>query len=230
MLAPRHFLPLNWKMKMNPSPNPRRIRKLSAPQFAPGTMLGSTRPVMFELHIRPMFRTLDREHMSFALNFWKYNDAPAPQQQQFYNLILNRLKAADPGVVMPPPNEGGPWPPEWIALFERWITEGMRRLENATADVTKLRALRDPGTLSVTITGDGIKPSADHVVWIERAYDADRMYNEYFPDQFVLYQEQRVASPPASMPFSFGDFFEVPIALTQLTVVDSAGKHVVNIA
>jgi hypothetical protein len=143
---------------------------------------------------------------------------------------LHRLKAPDPGVVMPPPDEGGPWPPEWLALFERWINEGMKRLDNATADPTKFRAARDPGTTSVTIDGGGTKPSVGHVAWIERAYDPDRLYNEYLPDQFVLYQEQRSVSPPAPTPFSFEDFFDVPMTVTQLTVIDSAGKHLVNIA
>jgi hypothetical protein len=214
---------------MKPSSNPRRVRQRPAPQLAAGTALLTPRPAVFELHIRHMFRTLDREHMSALLiNLWKYNDTP--QQQQFYQRILNRLKAPDPGVVMPPPDEGGPWPPEWLALFERWINEGMRRLDNATADATKFRAARDPGTTSVTIDGAGTKPSTGYVVWIERAYDPDRLYNEYLPDQFVLYQEQRSASPPTPTPFSFEDFFDVPMTVPQLTVIDSAGKHVVNIA
>jgi hypothetical protein len=36
--------------------------------------------------------------------------------------ILSRLKNEDD--PMPPADEGGPWPQEWITLFERWITEG----------------------------------------------------------------------------------------------------------
>jgi hypothetical protein len=216
---------------MNPSSNPRRVRRRPAPQLAAGTTLPAPRPAVFELHIRPMFRTLDREHMSaLIINLWKYNDAPPPQQQQFYQLILNRLKAPDPGVVMPPPDEGGPWPPEWLALFERWINEGMHRLDRATADATRFRAARDPGTTSVTIDGAGTKPSAGHVVWIERDYDPDSLYNEYLPDQFVLYQEQRSVSPPAPTPFSFEDYFDVPLTMSQLTVIDSAGTHLINIA
>jgi hypothetical protein len=215
---------------MNPSSNPPRVRKRSAPQLTAATILPTARPAVFELHIRPMFRTLDREHMSFALNFWQYNDAPAPQPQQFYEQILTHLKSPDPTAVMPPSSEGGPWPPEWIALFERWINEGMHHLDNAAADATTLRAVRDPfAPSSVKLTGNGTKLSANHVVWIERAYDPNAMYNEYFPDQFVLYQEQRVVSPPAPTPFSFDDFFEVPLTLTQVTVIDSAGTHLVNV-
>jgi hypothetical protein len=37
--------------------------------------------------------------------------------------ILQRLQARD-GSMMPPASAGGPWPDEWIALFQRWIQEG----------------------------------------------------------------------------------------------------------
>ena len=37
--------------------------------------------------------------------------------------ILRRLKSADR--PMPPVADDGPWPAEWIALFERWMDEGM---------------------------------------------------------------------------------------------------------
>jgi hypothetical protein len=38
--------------------------------------------------------------------------------------ILARLKESNPRKMMPPPSNDGPWPDEWIALFERWINEG----------------------------------------------------------------------------------------------------------
>jgi hypothetical protein len=215
---------------MGPSLKKPGIRARSVPQLAPGVVLPPVRPAMFELHIRPMFRTLDREHMSFTLNLWQYFDAPAPRQLQFYQLILNRLKAPDPGVVMPPPNEGGPWPAEWIALFERWINEGMRRLDRATVDTTRLSAARDPASQSVSITGQGTKPSAGYVVWIERSYDPNRMYAEYLPDEFVVYQEQRTSFVMSPTRFSFQDYFEVPQGVTQLAVIDAVGRHTVRIS
>ena len=36
--------------------------------------------------------------------------------------ILKRLKSEDR--TMPPVADDGPWPEEWITLFERWINEG----------------------------------------------------------------------------------------------------------
>jgi hypothetical protein len=44
--------------------------------------------------------------------------AVAAKSQQ----ILARLK--DEFDPMPPIADDGPWPQEWIALFERWVAEG----------------------------------------------------------------------------------------------------------
>jgi len=38
--------------------------------------------------------------------------------------ILKSLKGLEGRSVMPPIEDGGPWPEEWIALFERWIAAG----------------------------------------------------------------------------------------------------------
>jgi hypothetical protein len=77
------------------------------------------RPVSFELHIRPLFRDdPDIDHMTGFFDLRMHADVKANAQP-----ILTRLK--HPGKrMMPPPADGGPWPEEWIALFERWIAEG----------------------------------------------------------------------------------------------------------
>ena len=82
-------------------------------------MAQDQRPPVFELHIRPMFRLLDREHMSKwvqAFDLWDL-DAVWAQRTE----ILTRVR--DVG-DMPGDRYGGPWPPEWIALFERWVATG----------------------------------------------------------------------------------------------------------
>ena len=107
--------------------------------------------------------------------------------------------------------------------------EARNAVDRATADAPRLRAVRDPGTLTVEITASGMKPSAGHVVWLERSYDPDLLYSEYLPSEFVLYQEQRVASPAVLTPFSFDDFFEIPAGVSQLSVIDSAGSHALRI-
>jgi hypothetical protein len=176
-----------------------------------------------------MFRSLDREHMSFALNLWKYLDAPVNQRVAFYQRILTKLKETDPAAMMPPPDEGGPWPQEWLDLFQRWIQEGAVRLDRAAADPAQFKAVRDPASGTVDLSATGQKPSSGHVVWFERNYDPERLYNEYQPAEFILYQEQRTAAAATPVPFTVDDFFDVPAAATTVTIVDANGPHVVNI-
>jgi hypothetical protein len=214
---------------MQPSSTPVPARKPSPSQLLAAPALPTKRPVMFELHIRPLFRSLDREHMSFALNLWKYLDAPANQRVAFYQRILAKLKASDLSNVMPPTNEGGPWPQEWLDLFERWVQEGAVSLERAVADPVQFKAVRDPGSGTVEISATGQKPSSGHVVWIERNYDPARLYNEDQPAEFILYLERRVSVATTSAPFTIDDYFDVPAASTTVTIVDANGLHVVNI-
>jgi len=75
------------------------------------------RPTSFKLHIRPMFSEMDVQHMKGAFDLSKYADVV-----KYAGPILDRLKGVG-GAVMPPAPEG-PWPEEWIALFERWVEEG----------------------------------------------------------------------------------------------------------
>jgi hypothetical protein len=63
-----------------------------------------------------MFSQMDVQHMIKAFDLSKYTDVVAHAAD-----ILNRLKGID-GPVMPPKPEG-PWPDEWIALFQRWVNE-----------------------------------------------------------------------------------------------------------
>ena len=76
------------------------------------------RPTSYALHIQRQFTPLDVEHMApFGIDLGTYEgvvaNAPA---------IFIRLK--DSSRPMPPKTDGGPWPDEWIALFERWTNEG----------------------------------------------------------------------------------------------------------
>src|SRR5260370_2117131 len=85
-------------------------------------MVAQQRAPVFELHIRPMFRLLEREHMTTlvtpGIDLWDLDAVWAKR-----NLILKHLRAEGlqnmPGVPV-----GGPWPAEWITLFERWAATG----------------------------------------------------------------------------------------------------------
>ncbi len=82
-------------------------------------MAEQERPPVFELHIRPMFRLLDREHMSKWVASFDLWDLSAVWEQR--TEILTRVRDAGD---MPGHRYGGPWPPEWIDLFERWLATG----------------------------------------------------------------------------------------------------------
>jgi CDGSH-type Zn-finger protein len=66
----------------------------------------------FEAHIKPLFRTKDRQAMRFAFDLWSHQDV-----SQHADAILARLTAGS----MPC---DGAWPPEQIEVFQRWITAG----------------------------------------------------------------------------------------------------------
>jgi photosystem II stability/assembly factor-like uncharacterized protein len=105
-------------VRVVPASSPSEMQRLNAiAQRSPAV----NRPTSFKLHIRPMFQEIDVQHMahvgpaSIDLTNYETVKAKAPQ-------ILARLK--DPDDPMPPTADDGPWPGEWIALFERWIAEG----------------------------------------------------------------------------------------------------------
>jgi CDGSH-type Zn-finger protein/truncated hemoglobin YjbI len=71
-------------------------------------------PVSFAAHIKPLFRSRDRESMSFALDLWSYDDVKAHAAG-----ILTRLHDGSM------PCDGG-WPPDRVEVFERWTATQMQ--------------------------------------------------------------------------------------------------------
>ncbi len=66
----------------------------------------------YEAHIKPLFRARDRDSMRFAFDLWSHDDVAAHG-----DAILERLQAG----TMPC---DGPWPPERIAVLNRWVAAG----------------------------------------------------------------------------------------------------------
>jgi hypothetical protein len=66
----------------------------------------------FSGHIKPLFRTKDRQAMRFAFDLWSHEDV-----SQHADAILARLTAGS----MPC---DGTWPQDRIEVFERWIAAG----------------------------------------------------------------------------------------------------------
>jgi hypothetical protein len=76
------------------------------------SMQGSDQSVSFQQDIKPLFRSSDRESMTFAFDLWDASDVRSNA-----DAILARLKAG----TMPC---DGRWPPEKVELFGRWIATG----------------------------------------------------------------------------------------------------------
>jgi hypothetical protein len=76
------------------------------------------RPTSYVLHIKPLFTQIDIDHMAdFGVDLGSYDGVKANARD-----IATRLK--DAAAPMPPKDSGGPWPDEWIQLFDRWMSEG----------------------------------------------------------------------------------------------------------
>jgi hypothetical protein len=147
-------------------------------------MSNGAKPPYWELHIRPMFRLLDQEHM--------IGDTVRPEARvNLYDYDQVSKRAADilgalQDDFMPPGDEGGPWPAEWVALFARWVEKKCPRLARGQASWT---AVRDGN--SVTLTAVVKLPRAGDQTWIEPiAAQGPR---------FVLYLEPAGAGQPVTV-------------------------------
>jgi len=130
------------------------------------------RTPVFELHILPMIRAMDREHMRWAFDLWDYDQ-----------LVQHAEKFADRAAVdMPTTGSGGPWPDEWVQLFRRWMTRGFKRLELGTGQYTWNQT-----ATATTIRAMGAFPAAGYKGWLqlETETDSARTYVLYFegPDE-----------------------------------------------
>ena len=74
--------------------------------------------ISFAADIRPLFRPVDIDNMDWFCDLTRHADVREHARE-----ILDRLKAQGAD-MMPPANQGGPWSPEQIRLFEAWIEGG----------------------------------------------------------------------------------------------------------
>ena len=75
----------------------------------------------FRTSILPLFTEVDVDHMKKVFDLSRYDDVKANAEA-----ILGRLTGST-GSVMPPPashDGSGPWTPEQVALFKKWIDDG----------------------------------------------------------------------------------------------------------
>jgi hypothetical protein len=176
----------------------------------------ANRTVRFETHIIAIIREMDRREMMFRFDLWSYDVL-----KENFSLILTHLKGEPP--IMPPKGKGGPWPDEWIALFERWGNkDGFARLERATA--TEITATREgPGQVRIRVQGE--LPSPAYGAWLDWKHDRET------PFEFVLFREADEDSrdEPEPIPFDEGSTYPIPDSVTRVTVYDGAGPHRVTI-
>jgi hypothetical protein len=66
----------------------------------------------FATDIRPLFREKDRTSMLRAFDLWSYTDVRAHQ-----DAVLGQLRNG----TMPC---DGAWPPDRVAVLERWVAQG----------------------------------------------------------------------------------------------------------
>ncbi len=116
------------------------------------------RTPVFELHIAPMFRATDREHMGFFGDLWDYDFVVEHADE-----ILARLETDMPTVPT-----GGPWPDEWIALFTRWKDGAQKRLQLGTATFTFNKTAS-----TCTLTATGNLPGPGHEGWLQLEAQSD---------------------------------------------------------
>ena len=75
-------------------------------------MPAEDQPVSYDQHIKPLFRTTDRQSMAFAFDLWDIDDVRANA-----DAILGRLQE---GTM---PCDGG-WSSDKVELFGQWIATG----------------------------------------------------------------------------------------------------------
>ena len=113
---PEHMPMPHWDWRTAAGPPGSRVSALAAPaagEDAPVVLPAADEPVRFEKHIKQLFRPRDRQSMSFAFDLWAYADVKAHAAA-----ILQRLQNGS----MPC---DGSWPPEKVAVFQRWMGSDM---------------------------------------------------------------------------------------------------------
>jgi hypothetical protein len=113
-MPPPHMPVPRWWWVCNATPGS-RISALAPPEDVQQSVAlpGPDEPVSFTQHIKPLFRRMDKESMSFVFDLWSCSDVRTHAQE-----ILRRL---DNGTM---PCDGA-WSSEKVALFRRWIDSGM---------------------------------------------------------------------------------------------------------
>ncbi|HEX8152282.1 MAG TPA: hypothetical protein VF698_04110 [Thermoanaerobaculia bacterium] len=177
--------------------------------------MSENRTPRFEIHIRPMFRLLDRDHMLAILGGRAFD-------LHDYDAVVNHAEAIYAHLQdnMPTINTGGLWPDEWKALFRRWIDEKCPRLEQPAGGVYTAVTNGKLVVLKASIEN----PRPDDRAWFERFNPNDA------PREYWLYREPGSAASIASVtPVVVQERFAYTAGVDRVIVVDANGPQTVPI-
>ncbi|MFG6402185.1 MULTISPECIES: hypothetical protein [unclassified Microbacterium] len=79
---------------------------------APEGAAAAASPVSFATDIKPLFRPFDRDSMLKAFDLWNYDDVKTHEDAIAASLAAGGMPC------------DGPWPPDRVALLQKWISEG----------------------------------------------------------------------------------------------------------
>jgi hypothetical protein len=167
------------------------------------------RTPVYELHIRPLFRLVDREHMSLFFNLWDYDAV-----KQNANMILQRLRSS-----MPPKSLGGPWPPELVTMFGRWVTAGCPRLVVGTGANYQLTKSGTSYHLECNVQ----VPNDTMQAWLD-IVDTDPAHRTY-----RLYIDPTGGGQGAPGSLTISDDFDEAANVSAVQVIDAAGTQTVSV-
>ena len=173
------------------------------------------RAPIFELHILPMFRGIDRLHMLRArpdLDLWSYDAV-----KQYATAIVGKTSGNTP--TMPTADTGGYWPSEWQTLFQRWTTTGFRRLTVPTASGIRIVQSSRP---KLTCKVD-VPDAPDAVAWFE-VVNPDPENRVY---RVVVFAGEQYPPPTDTVSVDANESLEDAVAKKGVTVIDASGSHAI---
>jgi hypothetical protein len=171
------------------------------------------------MHIMPMFRRLDRQHMlrvNSKLDLWDYDSVKANADD-----ILKRAGGNAPS--MPTSNVGGIWPSEWRALFARWKAGGYRRLSLGFGQNYKLASSAGQSLLTCTVAIPDA-PDGDSTAWFD-IVDAGPSTATY---RLYVFSGESDPPPADTTNLQIQERVDSTSAANGVTVIDSAGSHRVS--
>lgn len=178
----------------------------------------ANRPIRYQIHIRPLFSAMDREHMSFFIDLWDTSAFYTADGKPKMDIINKIYEHVGPGGDMPPVTHGGLWPQEWQNLYRRWIDEGCQKLELGKGTYSA-RRLGD-----VLLSAQNVTVPEGSQLWLERdnACAADYTYNLYIEAPITPTGKTEIKSTTE-------DVGEVPDNIKTIVILSSDGPQTVTI-